>query len=434
MLIRSQEKQIYPFEYRLEKINIISTLVDKTIDITSTVGEFSLYENLFTNTMTGNVYIQEQVNLISNLPIVGHEQIEITLYDPQLPDTEITHTFRIYSITNVANPNQVSRSYILNFVSEEHLTNLKTSISRSYRQQTISSIVNSICTSDLNLSRIDLEKTGNIHDIVIPNWKPFHAISWLSKRAVSENFEGANYLFYQTREGYSFRCLESLMSGSSQKTYETLIEREERKNIPEDDTRNSILSMNLDKTFDLLENIPTGMYANRLVIHDMIQRKTETLDFNYADSYSNQTHLERGDSAKWGYGEIQGIDVQGSSMLVGKETDQYTTSPLSKQFFISRFDEKNNYTEKTIQNRVSQIQQTQNIKLRLDVAGDITRKVGDVIEIDMDSIQAGGRVVDKMYSGRYLITSLRHLITDGRHNMIMGAMKDSYFNSLPKGK
>ena len=434
MLIRSQEKQIYPFEYRLEKINIISTLVDKTIDITSTVGEFSLYENLFTNTMTGNVYIQEQVNLISNLPIVGHEQIEITLYDPQLPDTEITHTFRIYSITNVANPNQVSRSYILNFVSEEHLTNLKTSISRSYRQQTISSIVNSICTSDLNLSRIDLEKTGNIHDIVIPNWKPFHAISWLSKRAVSENFEGANYLFYQTREGYSFRCLESLMSGSSQKTYETLIEREERKNVPEDDTRNSILSMNLDKTFDLLENIPTGMYANRLVIHDMIQRKTETLDFNYAESYSNQTHLERGDSAKWGHDEIQGIDVQGSGMLVGKETDQYTTSPLSKQFFISRFDEKNNYTEKTIQNRVSQIQQTQNIKLRLDVAGDITRKVGDVIEIDMDSIQAGGRVVDKMYSGRYLITSLRHLITNGRHNMIMGAMKDSYFNSLPKGK
>ena len=41
---------------------------------------------------------------------------------------------------------------------------------------------------------------------------------------------------------------------------------------------------------------------------------------------------------------------------------------------------------------------------------------------------------NKLYSGKYLVTSLRHSIKDDRHSMIMEVVKDSYFSSLPKGK
>ena len=89
-----------------------------------------------------------------------------------------------------------------------------------------------------------------------------------------------------------------------------------------------------------------------------------------------------------------------------------------------------------IQNRVSQMQQAQDVKLIVTIAGDIRRNVGDVIEIDMDSVQFGDgdEVKDKLYSGKYLVSSLRHLIKDDRYTMVMEVIKDSYFKSLPKGK
>ena len=42
----------------------------------------------------------------------------------------------------------------------------------------------------------------------------------------------------------------------------------------------------------MVANIPNGMYANRLVIHDMINRKTETLDYDYGKEYSKMIHVE----------------------------------------------------------------------------------------------------------------------------------------------
>ena len=434
MRVRAKEGQVYPYEYQLKNIWLISTLMDKRTELTSVVGEMSIFENIFTNTMTGYIYVQEQLNLISNFPIVGHEKIEIAMLYPQIPDKEINHTFRIYSINNIARPTHSSRSYMINFVSEEYTTNLKTSISRSFSQQTVSSIVKSICNTDLDISNLDAEKTGNVHDILIPNWKPFDAINWLSKRAISEQFEGANYMFFQTREGYSFKSLEFLMSKKSQLKYNQTIVSEETNKQVEDDTRNTITEIQLESTFDLLKNIPSGMYANRLLIHDMIKRETETLDYNYAEKFSDHQHLEEGLEEKWQLGELQGIDSQGSGMLIGEKTDEYTTSPLSKQFAISRFDEKNNYNEKAMQNRVSQMQQTQNIKFSITIPGDISRNVGDVIELDLDSVQFGGQIEDNLYKGKYLVTSLRHLIKDDRHSIVMEVIKDSYFRSLPKGK
>jgi len=324
---------------------------------------------------------------------------------------------------------------MINFISEEYTTNLKTSVSRSFSQQSISNIVKSICSTDLDISDIDAENTGNLHDILIPNWKPFEAINWLSKRAISEQFEGANYMFFQTRNGYVFRSLESLMEKPSQQTYIRKIFSENISGLVEDDNRNNISSLQVEENFDLLKNIPTGMYANRLVVHDMIRRKTETLDYDYADSFKKQQHLDDGQGIiKWEVEETQGIDSQDSTMLIGETADGYTTSPLSKQFFISRFDEKNTYTERAIQNRVSQMQQTQNIKLLITIPGDISRNVGDVIDLDLTSPEFGNEAEDKMYKGKYLVTSLRHLIKDERHSLVMEVIKDSYFNALPKGK
>ncbi len=439
MLIRSKENLTYPFEYQIQELSLYSTLIDKRVNLSEVMGEISIYENIFTNVITGNIVVQEAANMISNFPIVGHEKIDITLFDPQKPDIEIKKTFRVYSLSDINAPRQDINTYIINFISEEYLNNIKTSISRSFPNTTISNMVRKIFLSSLDSDKdIDVEKTKNNHDIVIPNWKPIDAINWLSKRSVAEKYEGANFLFYETREGFNFKSLESLVDKKSQETYRrqrTASTDEPARNLVRDDSGQSIESLRISGSFNLLKNIPIGMYASRMVVHDMIKRKTETIDYDYSKSYPKQMHLENNpDNKKWLLEEVQGVDAQGTSMLVGETTDDYTTSPLSKQYQIVRFDGKNDYTERAIQNRISQMQQMENVKISVTLPGDVKRNVGDIITFDLDSIQAGERAEDRLYSGKYLVTSLRHSIKDDRHSMIMEVVKDSYFSSLPKGK
>ena len=135
---------------------------------------------------------------------------------------------------------------------------------------------------------------------------------------------------------------------------------------PDEEQYKSINRIDVVSSFDMLENIPSGMYANRLIVHDMINRKVENLDYDYAKEYSKMTHLESNKKTnRWGFIDDSSVDGQGSTMLIHESADELTTSPLSKQTLISRLDSTNDYYERTIQNRISQMQQINNIRLNL---------------------------------------------------------------------
>ena len=61
----------------LNEILLKSVSVERSINITNMVDSFNLFENIFTNTLTGNMSIGDTGNLIANFPIVGHEEIHV---------------------------------------------------------------------------------------------------------------------------------------------------------------------------------------------------------------------------------------------------------------------------------------------------------------------------------------------------------------------
>ena len=419
----------------INEILLKSASVDKTLNISSMVDSFNLFENVFTNTLTGNVNVGDTSNALSNFPIVGHEEVHITLGTPNIERVQ-TKKFRIYKVTNIQEVSMGMKRYTIHLLSNEYFTNLKHSVSRSFPKSTTSTIAEKILRSDLESEKtFDIEETQNVHDIVIPNWKPFEAINWLAKRSVAEDRDGANYLFYETRDGFHFRSLESLSELESVGNYKRKPANTTTGN-PDEEQYKNVNKIDILNSFDMVANIPNGMYANRLIIHDMINRKSETLDYNYSKEYSKMTHVEDNKKTnKWRLSDDQNLDGQGSSMMVHKTADELTTSPLSKQTLISRFDDTNTYYERTMQNRLSQMQQVNNIKLNITISGDTTRKVGDILNLELPSLEPigmdGTTPLDKLYNGRYLITGLRHKIDNSSHVMVMEVVKDSYFSSLP---
>ena len=72
----------------------------------------------------------------------------------------------------------------------------------------------------------------------------------------------------------------------------------------------------------------------------------------------------------------------------------------------------------------------------MEIHGNTTIAAGDVVnvQIPIAGIDHNDDVVDKYYSGDYIITNLRHIFTprEREHNIMMTLAKDSIPESLPK--
>ena len=432
---------INPGEYNVVEVIMESTLLkDRKLDIGSIWTAMSVFENIFTNTLTGNIILTDTHNLLSNFPVVGHETISINIESPDIEGaTPIKRKFRVYRVSDVTDQGESTKRYMVNFISEEYFTNMKTSVSKSYNDHVISDIVEKIFDSYLDSDRdLFIEKTKNKYDIIIPFWKPLEAFNWLSARATPENRDGANYFFYETRDGFCFKSMESLFDQEPEEIYSWDLQNMPDftgRRQPDMEAYRKLDSYELASVFDMVEKIPRGTYASRLVIHDMLKKKIETVDFDYGEGYKNYSHLEKTKNKKtWVLADGQ-IPSQDTTMLVGDGVDGLTTSPLSQQSFISRHGDKNKYDETTLQIRNSQLEQLHSIQTNVTIPGDTTRQVGDVIKLLLPSAEnpySEDVSEDALYSGNYLISGLRHRFTADKHEMIMELLKDSYYNSLPK--
>ena len=213
-----------PGHYTLDSIELYSYVTKETIELADIVGELNIYEDMFSNTMSANIIVEDTWNIIGKFPIVGHERITIIMDTPEA-ENEMVLEFRVYKIDNYEKTSQRAATYTIQLISAEYLLNLGQSISKSYPNSLTSDIVRSIfddlylLEADMNVKLVDIEPTQNVNDIWIPNWKPFDAMNWLAKRSMAENRDGANYMFYETRDGFHFRSLESLVEEESVGVY-----------------------------------------------------------------------------------------------------------------------------------------------------------------------------------------------------------------------
>ena len=155
-----------------------------------------------------------------------------------------------------------------------------------------------------------------------------------------------------------------------------------------------------------------GMYASRVIYHDMLKRSYKVNDYNYVNNWPEHKHI-------------------GESMLVsGTENhDVFQNNSLSFQKVIPISTDASSLDDEA-QARLSQLQQLNSFKLNVTLQGDVNRKIGDIIAVEIPSAEQVDTelVLDPFYSGRYLVTALRHIINSTGHNTSMELVKDSFFS------
>ena len=439
---------ITPGKFKLNRVELSSRLFDienKRSDILGIVNEVNIFENIFSNVVTGNVMLTETVDLPSNFPIVGHETIYFDISNPEIDlvteNSVFESEFKIYNLASQTRPTDDTNVYVMNFQSEEIFKNHMTSISKAYTGSSISDYVKSIYDEYLNMGKdIEIEPTREYYNFVIPNWKPFYSIAWLAQNAVSETRFGSNYMFFETRDGFVFSSLEKYFDGDVKQTYQ-YEKSNEGGTSPVEDSHTKITDYSIVRRFNILDNIPIGMYSSKIIVHDIIKREIIVNDYDYNDSYNKNSHLDDDEASFEWVMDDQVFEPQGDNSLIDPEVDGYSKSPLSFQKIISKhtglYNEgsvsggvrfiSNDYTESTIQSRISQMAQLNNFMISFVVPGDFERKVGDIIYFEIPN-RLG---IDRLYSGRYIILTLKHTLNPENHNMEIIAAKDSYFSPLP---
>jgi hypothetical protein len=104
--------------------------------------------------------------------------------------------------------------------------------------------------------------------------------------------------------------------------------------------------------------------------------------------------------------------------------------------FSIKEDIKENHVEDVIARRISQRLQLDSVKINFSAPGDSSREVGDLISFDFPTenskvaATSGRGAGHKYYSGKFLITSLRHKITQDEYTIHVEAIKDGYKSAI----
>jgi hypothetical protein len=95
-----------------------------------------------------------------------------------------------------------------------------------------------------------------------------------------------------------------------------------------------------------------------------------------------------------------------------------------------------NHVEEVIAKRISQRLQLDGVRINFSAPGDSAREVGDLILFDYPTENSdvnASREGHKYYSGRFLITALRHQITQDEYTIHVEAIKDGYRSAISSG-
>jgi len=416
----------------------------KRLSIRSLVQEISIYESLDGKFLSGDMTLLDGTNAIQTLPITGFERVEFFFRTPGTDkgfdfSVKTGHPMFVYSLKNRSGVNPRSQIYTLKFISMEAIRNHQTSVSQSFTGQ-IDQMVTDICYNYLKTKKdLVIEDTKSNHKFVMPRLKPTKAIEQLRKNARSLHYENSGFLFFENGDGFNFKSYEGLFckkDGSPRPVkahYSPKI-----KNIGEDPVYalQSVENFTILQQFDTLKNTANGVYASRLITHDLYNKKFEEIDFDYNKEYGKQNHLEqdanggkRSDNGilpffNFDNGETFGNKNEGSIYYQSETAKIHNTHELPQSKDI-------------LQKRISQHLSVNSIIIEITAPGTTELRVGDIVNFTLPKYAPhhanDSKDNDKFLSGRYLISAARHHVStlNKRHTLALELIKDSFNASLP---
>lgn len=398
-------------------------------DVYNFVIDINIYEDMFSPTMSGNITLNDAQDLVNLMPMIGEEKLLITFKTPSIDDKDglYEQEFYIYKMTDRQYTAERAVSYKLHFVSFETVRDLNAKVSKGFAGN-IDAVVEQILKQELRTDKkINIEKTKNTTTYVSNFWTPFTNINFLTKRSISQETESANFIFFESNRGFNYVSVDTLLTQDPKTKY--IYDNNSRdpsgdgggsvRDIAE--TLSRINSVKINTAYDYMNRIQSGMYKSRLITHEIVTKTYNVQTMTYEDEFKKHNHLN-----KYPLSTVN---------LPSKTFAFLDTQPRALENF-------NNFKSDKMKTwylkNIMQMAEMSAYYMDITVAGRSDICVGDIVDIYMyrptpfNQKDQEEQLLDKTFSGRYMVASLCHNLNREKHEIHMSVIKDSLIIDLTK--
>lgn len=394
----------------------IATLSINGEDLRPFLVAFNIYEDIFSNFLTCDLTLLEDQSLTEQLPLFGGESIVIS-FNSHAADGDFDTITKVFICTGIENLEvdprelgQKGRTYTIKGISVPGFINLQKRINRPYKNQKECDIVRDISKQILGIDQLRVEPCRyERNSIVFPSVRPSEAITMMARSAVRSGTDRVcDYVFYEDMDKFNFVPLDFLVKQSKTGIITNRVTRHE--------TNKKYARLNAEnfhnsKNFDLIENMHRGMYGSTAYHVNLDRKIHDKKVYLYPNQFKEQA------------------DIDGSNDMLMNNPPSFERQTIS--LHSEEQDSYSNQSKIWHGVRRKMFQQFKNNKYIIEVDGDTTIKVGDIVQFDLpsfdvktDSEKKAGQVLDKFLSGHYLILHLRHYVTKKEHRMILTLAKN----------
>ena len=447
----------YAGEFTISDAKIFSSS-GNIVPLEGLVQSITIFDNMYRPSMTGMITILDTNSLVKNLPIIGQEflsfKIKTSSITGTLKEDIIDFTDNVFNIYKVDNRiiNGKVEVLALHFASGEKLLNSRVRVSKSYTNS-INDIVQDVLQNEsyLNTKKdLFIEGTVGVRKIVAPSDHPFALINKLATEAISLEHGSPYFMFYENKDGFHFRSLDSLYSQPTVSKYNTgdFFHQTDRggtvvHNVIEEYGRpidQQIVSSN-----DMLDSVDQGLLGSTFISYNIYSKSYFVSRYNYFDNFRDFNRIS--DNPIYNSNEIDEFRNTVADFPNSKRHLHPTSKDNEKDAQYYSIDNssssgrniKSLYSPNRVENsllaRQSKFVELQRgVIMNLKVYGTSNVAVGQTVEVDFNVAgESHGGDLDPYYTGKYLITQLSHNFSFApkkEHTIAMTVSKDGYEQEL----
>lgn len=456
----TDEVNVSAGDVSIEEAFIISP-ISGTVDIRNFLMGFDIYFAVDVNSMTANFYITDAVGLITAIPLNGQELINVKFKTPNIEES-FSRTFVIHTISNRSLVRDREQRYTLECISPEGYTDLTSRLTQKFKGATDSLALEIF--SRISEERSRDENGGGLgkSDIDIPDrpfvsnnfeflsnyWSPFKCLNFLASRSRHASTNKTNVLFFENANNYYFGSLESLVKKQKEANsiYDEYTKIESQEKPIYDDLRDktyryqskylsnryhTIKSMAYPRYKSLLLNNVSGFHATSIFSYDFVNKAIVNMKY---DNSPNVNKLAANDK-RYIKESFDSFTKMGERNTIG---DDHLTNALAHRNFTpmvtSLFGSSYSRGVQQVRNQLVRnfsMAEIDNNAFEITVPGKSDVDIGRLVRVvfpktddktsqpDIDDLE------DPFVSGLYMITAVRHTVSNGKHDMVLRLMRDS---------
>lgn len=395
----------------LKELNIVSG--NQTINLIPLLESIQINESLMSPSFGCIIYIIDAQDIINSLPIVGEETINCTIhspvYDDKLKDTR-KYKFMVTAVDNVVSTSRSTTSrYAITCIPPEDVENSVISVDQYLNDMVSISAFNVYQNTleQVDNTKFNYHPAGNRADYLANGLLPYETMKHLSIKAFSEDSPSSYFAFYRNIDGFNFHDMERLIANQRDTPiatyhYEDIVRTSGVEGINKwiKDFYN-IKNYVIDKRSNLGDRLYNGGLSSSVEEVDVISKKITYHNYIAHAFFNNLKNYA--------------TDKTSVNPNTDEFLEKYAYKINNQSTYITDVTRSDVYAKTIIPRRLAYGLLTQNLKIKVQVPGNVNLSVGKVVSLDLPVVH--GFTVpknkDTLLSGNWLITDLDH-ITNGQ--------------------